>query len=61
MLPGIETKEPAFGVQARWIQPGLEEQALGASYCAAFGAVSRFVPIHRRATDASQPNDASPH
>jgi methyltransferase len=38
-----------------------EEQALGASYCAAFGAVSRFVPIHRRATDASQPNDASPH
>jgi flagellar biosynthesis protein FlhA len=23
VLPGIETKEPAFGVQARWIQPGL--------------------------------------
>ncbi len=32
MLPGVETKEPAFGVQARWIQPGLEEQALAAGY-----------------------------
>jgi flagellar biosynthesis protein FlhA len=31
-LPGIETKEPAFGVQARWIQQGLEEQALAAGY-----------------------------
>ncbi len=31
-LPGTETKEPAFGVQARWIQPGLEEQALAAGY-----------------------------
>src|SRR5437879_10440107 len=30
VLPGVETKEPAFGVQARWIQPGLEEQALAA-------------------------------
>jgi flagellar biosynthesis protein FlhA len=28
----LETKEPAFGVQARWIQPGLEEQALSAGY-----------------------------
>jgi flagellar biosynthesis protein FlhA len=32
ILPGVETKEPAFGVQARWIQPGLEEQALAAGY-----------------------------
>jgi flagellar biosynthesis protein FlhA len=31
-LPGIETREPAFGVSARWIQPGLEEQALAAGY-----------------------------
>jgi len=31
-LPGIETKEPAFGVSARWIQPGLEEQALAGGY-----------------------------
>src|SRR5277367_3317962 len=31
-LPGVETKEPAFGVQARWIQPGLEEAALAAGY-----------------------------
>ncbi|HEX3967912.1 MAG TPA: flagellar biosynthesis protein FlhA [Edaphobacter sp.] len=31
-LSGIETKEPAFGVNARWIQPGLEEQALAAGY-----------------------------
>jgi flagellar biosynthesis protein FlhA len=31
-LPGIETREPAFGVAARWIEPGLEEQAL-ASGC----------------------------
>ncbi|WP_260704888.1 flagellar biosynthesis protein FlhA [Edaphobacter flagellatus] len=31
-LPGIETKEPAFGVTARWIDPGLEEQALAAGY-----------------------------
>ena len=27
-LPGVETREPAFGVTARWIQPGLEDQAL---------------------------------
>jgi flagellar biosynthesis protein FlhA len=31
-LPGLETREPAFGVSARWIQPGLEEQALAAGY-----------------------------
>ena len=32
VLPGVETREPAFGVTARWIQPGLEEQALAAGY-----------------------------
>ncbi len=31
-LPGLEVREPAFGVQARWIQRGLEEQALAAGY-----------------------------
>ncbi len=31
-LPGLEVKEPAFGVNARWIQQGLEEQALAAGY-----------------------------
>ena len=31
-LPGLEVKEPAFGVPARWIQRGLEEQALAAGY-----------------------------
>ncbi len=31
-LPGTVTQEPAFGVAARWIQPGLEEQALAAGY-----------------------------
>jgi flagellar biosynthesis protein FlhA len=31
-LPGVETREPAFGVMARWILPGLEEQALAAGY-----------------------------
>jgi len=31
-LPGIETREPAFGVPARWIQPGMEEAALAAGY-----------------------------
>jgi flagellar biosynthesis protein FlhA len=31
-LPGIETREPAFGVTARWIEPGLEEQALALGY-----------------------------
>ena len=31
-LPGTETREPAFGVPARWIQPGFEEQALAAGY-----------------------------
>ena len=31
-IPGVETREPAFGVMARWIQPGLEEQALAANY-----------------------------
>jgi flagellar biosynthesis protein FlhA len=32
VLPGKETREPAFGVSARWIAPGLEEQALAAGY-----------------------------
>ena len=31
-IPGVETREPAFGVMARWIQPGLEEQALASGY-----------------------------
>lgn len=31
-LPGLEVREPAFGVAARWIQQGLEEQALAAGY-----------------------------
>lgn len=31
-LAGIETREPAFGVAARWIQPGLEEEALASGY-----------------------------
>jgi flagellar biosynthesis protein FlhA len=31
-LPGMEVKEPAFGVAARWIAQGLEEQALAAGY-----------------------------
>ena len=31
-LPGLEVKEPAFGVAARWIQQGLEEQALASGY-----------------------------
>nr|WP_245536281.1 flagellar biosynthesis protein FlhA [Terriglobus roseus] len=31
-IPGTETREPAFGVQAKWIEPGLEEQALAAGY-----------------------------
>ncbi len=32
VIPGTPTMEPAFGVAARWIQPGLEEQALAAGY-----------------------------
>jgi flagellar biosynthesis protein FlhA len=31
-LPGVVTREPAFGVMARWILPGLEEQALAEGY-----------------------------
>jgi flagellar biosynthesis protein FlhA len=31
-VPGTVTQEPAFGVAARWIAPGLEEQALAAGY-----------------------------
>ncbi len=31
-LPGIDTREPAFNVSAKWIQPGLEEQALASGY-----------------------------
>jgi flagellar biosynthesis protein FlhA len=31
-LQGTATQEPAFGVAARWIAPGLEEQALAAGY-----------------------------
>ncbi len=32
VIPGKETQEPAFGVAARWIQPGVEEQAMAAGY-----------------------------
>ncbi len=32
LLPGKETREPAFGVAARWITPAYEEQALAAGY-----------------------------
>ncbi|HEY1983836.1 MAG TPA: flagellar biosynthesis protein FlhA [Terracidiphilus sp.] len=31
-LAGRETREPAFGVPALWIQPALEEQAIAAGY-----------------------------
>jgi flagellar biosynthesis protein FlhA len=31
-LPGKETREPAFGVNALWIAPALEEQAIAAGY-----------------------------
>jgi len=31
-LPGTATSEPAFGVAARWIAPGLREQALASGY-----------------------------
>jgi len=31
-LPGKETREPAFGVPARWIQPPFEDQAIAAGY-----------------------------
>ncbi|HEV2213855.1 MAG TPA: FHIPEP family type III secretion protein, partial [Terracidiphilus sp.] len=31
-LPGRETREPAFGVSAMWIQPALEDQAIAAGY-----------------------------
>jgi flagellar biosynthesis protein FlhA len=31
-IQGIETREPAFGVAARWIQKGLEDSALAAGY-----------------------------
>ena len=32
LLPGKETREPAFGVPARWIQPAHEEHAMAAGY-----------------------------
>jgi flagellar biosynthesis protein FlhA len=31
-LAGIDTKEPAFGAAAKWISPGLQEQALATGY-----------------------------
>ncbi|HTW44911.1 MAG TPA: flagellar biosynthesis protein FlhA [Acidobacteriaceae bacterium] len=31
-LPGRETREPAYGVSARWIAPALEDQAIAAGY-----------------------------
>jgi flagellar biosynthesis protein FlhA len=31
-IAGVETREPAFGVAARWIQSGLEDAALAAGY-----------------------------
>lgn len=32
LIPGKETREPAFGVAARWIAPALEDQAMAAGY-----------------------------
>lgn len=32
ILPGKETREPAYGTPARWIQPALEHEALAAGY-----------------------------
>ena len=37
-LPGKETREPAYGAPARWIQPALEEEALAAGYSVADAA-----------------------
>jgi flagellar biosynthesis protein FlhA len=34
-LPGRETREPAFGAPARWIQPAIENEALAAGYSVA--------------------------
>lgn len=34
-LPGRETREPAFGAAARWIEPALEREALAAGYSVA--------------------------
>src|SRR5208283_5223933 len=31
-LPGLPTKEPAFGVPALWIPPALQNQALASGY-----------------------------
>ncbi len=31
-LPGIDTREPAFDVAAKWIAPGLQAQAIAAGY-----------------------------
>ncbi len=31
-LPGIDTREPAFDVPAKWIAPGLQAQAIAAGY-----------------------------
>jgi flagellar biosynthesis protein FlhA len=31
-IPGKETREPAFGVAARWIAPAFEDQAIAAGY-----------------------------
>lgn len=31
-LPGTETREPAYGAPARWIQPAIEDEALAAGY-----------------------------
>ena len=37
-LPGKETREPAYGAPARWIQPALEDEALAAGYSVADAA-----------------------
>lgn len=31
-MPGLDTKEPAFGAAAKWISPQLQEQALASGY-----------------------------
>jgi flagellar biosynthesis protein FlhA len=46
-VPGRETRDPAFGLPARWIDPTLEERAIGAGYTVVDASTVIGTHLHR--------------
>ncbi|MFN3590651.1 MAG: flagellar biosynthesis protein FlhA [Thermaurantiacus sp.] len=50
-VPGRETRDPAFGLPARWIDPALEQQALAAGYTVVDAATVIGTHLNKLMTD----------